>query len=109
MIDFGKMSGTNVLTFAASTFPGTGTLQVWNWSGNIATGGGTDQLFFGNSAGGLTGGTSASVQFFTGSGSGSLGFGTQLANGELVPVPEPSPWMAGLGLLGMALFRRSRV
>jgi fibronectin-binding autotransporter adhesin len=108
VIDFGSLSGTNVLTFAASSLTGTGTLQVWNWSGNVAAGNGTDQLFFGNSASGLTGGTSASVEFFTGPGSGSLGVGSQLPTGELVPVPEPSGLLAALGLLGLTFRRDGR-
>jgi fibronectin-binding autotransporter adhesin len=108
VIDFANLSGTNVFTFAASTFSGAGTLQVWNWSGTPATGGGTDQLFFGNSAGGLTGGTSGSVEFFTGPGSGSLGVGSQLPSGELVPVPEPSGLLAALGLLGLTFRRDGR-
>ena len=98
MIDFG--SGSGKLGFANSrNETWTGTLSVWNWTGQ-ANGGGTDQLFFGNNGIGLTSTQATSVQFFSGSGIGSLGTGSLLNSGELVPVPEP----AALPSAGLLLF-----
>jgi fibronectin-binding autotransporter adhesin len=103
-IDFG--GGTTVLSFAnSSAATWTGTLQILNWTGNIS-GGGADQLVFASA--GLDG-TKISLVTFVDPNGVSGNFGAQFVGNELVPVPEPSPLMIGLGLLGMALYRRSRV
>ena len=109
VIDFGTTSGG--LTFSsigsnASAVP----LQFWNWSGNLGSGGGTDQLI---STGGLGANTSLSdITFFSDSGSpaGNLGTATFASGsaGELVPVPEPGALIGALGLLAPLAWRERR-
>lgn len=78
-LDFG--SGNCVLTFAASAGQTwTGTLLIRNWSGSTA-GGGTDQLFVGTSAGGLTQAQLKKITSPTGQSA------RQLATGEVVLLP----------------------
>ena len=57
-------------------------------------GGGTDQVYFGTDSTGLTGAQLAQVEFFSGAGTGDLGSAIILADGEIVPIPEPSTWVA---------------
>jgi MYXO-CTERM domain-containing protein len=102
-IDFG--AGTSTLAFADShALTWSGTLLISNWSGDSVNGGGTDQLFFGNSAGGLTAAQLAGIQF--------AGFGpgaTILPSGEVVPTAAPEPTgLALAALVGAALLRRRR-
>ena len=79
-IDFG--SGSSVLTFAASSGQTwDGTLTILNWSGSVS-GGGTDQLFVGTSAGGLTSTQLAKIVTPTGQ------TARQLASGEVVLLPK---------------------
>jgi autotransporter-associated beta strand protein len=104
--------GTSILHFADSSAPTwSGLLSVYEWSGSPA-GGGTDQLYFGNSAGGLTANQLALVQFVDpfGPGSGSTS-ARLLPDGELVPIPEPTTTLsslAGFGVLSLRRQRRSR-
>ena len=97
VIDFGATSG--VLTFASLSAASSLPLQIWNWSGTIGTGGGTDRLFI--SSGNFGGSLAASdISFFSDSGvnriSGTIGF---TSNNELVPVPEASTLLGVLGLM----------
>ena len=107
VIDMG--GGASVLQFANSSGAlWGGSLMVWNWSGT-ATGGGTDQLRFGNSGAGLTTTPQvASVSFLDPAGFAAGTYpATLLGSGELVPVPEPSAlFTAGTALA--AAFRRRR-
>jgi autotransporter-associated beta strand protein len=109
-IDLG--SGTSTLAFADSRSSSwTGTLSVWNWSGQRLTGGGTDQLYFGSDASGLTGTQLNQIAFYSDSGSTYLGSGSFAdgLNGEVVPVPEPATWLAGgLAVCGLVVFGRQR-
>jgi autotransporter-associated beta strand protein len=106
VIDFGATSG--VLTFASLTADSSLPLQIWNWSGTIGTGGGTDQLFITN------GFAPSNVSFFNGSGTGlysqATGFtsGGELVPGGLVPVPEASTLLAVLGLMAPLAWRERR-
>ena len=106
-------SGASIIAFAnssASTWTTATTLSIWNWSGTPLTGGGTDQLYFGTDSTGLTSGQLAQVEFFSGAGTGDLGSAIILANGELVPVPEPSTWIGGaLALLAVGWMQRKRL
>ena len=108
ILDFSTASG--IVSFAASNAQTwTGTLQVWNWSGTIATGGGTDRLFFGTNTSGLTAGQISNITFYTGAGTGQINLPLQLlSNGELVPVPEPSALLGGLALLSPIAWRSRR-
>ncbi|QOV90256.1 beta strand repeat-containing protein [Humisphaera borealis] len=91
-IDLG--TGTSILRFAASNaLTWAGTLTVDNWTGTPFSGGGTDRLFVGGDAGGLTS-TQLSQITFTGFEAGAQ----ILPTGEVIPVPEP----AGVALLAMA-------
>jgi len=79
-IDFG--SGTCVLTFDASASESwEGTLTLLNWNGSPA-GGGTDQLFVGTAAGGLTQLQLAKIITPTGK------IARQLSTGEVVLMPH---------------------
>ena len=113
IIDLG--AGASVLRFAdSSALTWTGTLSIWNWSGNPAIGGGTDQLFFGNGSGpGLTASQLMQVKFYSDAGATILpyapGFSAFTGGfGEVVPVPEPSSVVVGLALCGLAGWRERR-
>jgi autotransporter-associated beta strand protein len=109
-------SGTSILAFANSSANsvvwGTGkSLDIWNWSGTPITGGGTDQLYFGSDLTGLTASQLLEIHFYSGAGTGLYGGPTAiLANGEVVPIPEPSTWVAGgLAFSGLLLIHRRRL
>jgi autotransporter-associated beta strand protein len=110
IIDLG--SGSSVLNLAdSSSLSGnwSGTLSVFDWTGNLS-GGGLDQLFFGNSASGLTNGQLSAINFYSGAGTGFLGTGAILSDGEVVPltaVPEPSTVAAGI-LVSIAMLGHLR-
>ncbi len=110
VIDFGATSG--VITFTSLSADSHLPLQIWNWSGTIGTGGGTDRLFI---TGGLGGSLAASdISFFSGSGTGlytgatTFTSGNELVPGELVPVPEASTLLAVLGLIAPLAWRERR-
>jgi hypothetical protein len=109
VIDFGATSG--VLTLASLSAASSLPLQIWNWSGTIGLGGGTDRLFITNGFGGSL--VASDVSFFSGSGtglySGATTFsGNELVPGELVPVPEASTLLAVLGLMAPLAWRERR-
>lgn len=115
IIDMGSVSSiiafANSLTQAANW---SGTLSIYNWSGTVTTGGGTDQLFFGNLFGGLSPTQLADFQFYNGAGTGAFLPGAiQLNDGEVVPtiltpVPEPSTWLAAALALGAVVWTQRR-
>jgi autotransporter-associated beta strand protein len=110
VIDLG--AGASVLAFADSsgaTWTGT-FLDVWNWTGTVDAGGGTDQLFFGSDLTGLTIEQLGKIRFFSDGGTTQLGTGaTILGNGEVVPsaIPEPTS-VATLGVAALGLLARRR-
>ena len=115
IIDMGNAA--SIVAFASSilsTWSPTATLSIYNWSGTPATGGGTDQLYFGNLLGGLSSVQLAQFQFYTGAGTGAFLPGAiQLSDGEVVPtimtpVPEPSTWLAAALTLGLVLWTQRR-
>ena len=111
IIDFG--AGTSLLTSASAAGSSwTGTLSIWNWTGIPVTGGGTDQLLLTSAAanGNIT---FSNINFFSGAGTGQIGFGSAFVpngfgGGEIVPVPEPSSVATVMGLLGLIGWRERR-
>lgn len=94
VIDLG--SASSILAFAnSSANTWTGQLSIYNWTGSV-NGGGTDQLYFGNTSSGLNTSQLDSITFFSDSGTTSLGTAGILSTGEVVPVPEPSTYVAGM-------------
>ncbi len=108
VIDFGSGAGLLTLASLASSAPGVA-LQVWNWSGTVFSGGGSDQLI---STGGLGLNIDPSdVRFFSGAGTGDLGSAMFVgggSTGELVPIPEAGSALTALLLLGSAGWRERR-
>ncbi len=86
-------SGASLLHLASSAANAaqwTGILSITNWSGSLA-GGGTDELFFGTSAAGLTAGQLADIHFISPANLAPGTYGAKiLATGEVVAIPEPS-------------------
>ncbi len=109
VIDLGTNASANSLIFAASAGTWTGTLSIYNWTGVPSVGGGPDHVFFGTDGSGLNAGQLGQISFFSGPGTGFLGSGGILGNGEIVPVPEPSTILAALALLGLAGWREARL
>jgi hypothetical protein len=101
VIDFGATSG--VLTFASLTADSSLPLHIWNWSGNLGIGGGTDRFIISN---GLA---PSNVSFFSGSGTGLYSGATVFtSSNELVPVPEASTLLGVLGLMAPLAWRERR-
>src|SRR5207237_378854 len=104
-------SGASILAFAnTSASSWTGSLSIYNWSGTPFTGGGTDQLYFGNTSSGLTGAQLNQISFYSDAGNSLFGGGAAiLSSGEVVPIPEPSTWLAAalaVGVIGHSQRRR---
>ena len=97
-----------MLTFASLSAASSLSLQIWNWSGTIGTGGGTDRFII--SSGSFAGSLAASdISFFSGSGTGLYSGATAFTStGELVPVPEASTLLAVLGLIAPLAWRERR-
>jgi MYXO-CTERM domain-containing protein len=74
------------------------------------TGNGTDQLYFGTDATGLTATQLSQIAFYSDSGTTFLGIGGYGLglDGELVPVPEPGTWFAAALALGALAFTQRR-
>ncbi len=107
VIDFG--SGSGILNFA-SLESGTAGLpvQIWNWSGNVWIGGGTDQLKITSA---LLGANIllSDITIFSDSGVTTVRTGeVAWANGELVAIPEVSGALGGLALLLPLAWRERR-
>lgn len=102
-IDLG--SGSSILHFADSSsasWTSNIKLSITNWSGS-PSGSGPDQILFGSNSGGLTSAQIAEIQFVNPDGYAAGTYGaTILSSGELVPVPEPSTWIAAALALGAA-------
>ena len=96
ILDLGH--GASVIAFRNSNrnlFTGinwTSTLKIYNWTGNPLNGGGSDQIYFGNDATGLSANQLQQIQFYSGFGTGAYPPGAIiLSTGEIVPAPEPAP------------------
>jgi autotransporter-associated beta strand protein len=112
IIDLGNLS--SILAFAnSSSQTWTGTLSIYNWTGTPLSGGGTDQLFFGNSALGLNGTQLLQFQFYSDAGlTPYLPGAVILSSGEVVPtaIPEPGTWVgAALALAAIGFTQRRRL
>jgi autotransporter-associated beta strand protein len=104
-------AGASILAFAnSSAQTWTGTLSIYNWSGTPVTGNGTDQLYFGTDATGLTATQLSQIAFYSDSGTTFLGIGGYALDmdGELGPVPEPATWFVGALAFGGLGFRERR-
>lgn len=113
IIDMGT-TGANTVTFAASAAASwTGmTLDIYNWTGTVDAGGGTDKLFFGNSGAGLGASQLAKIRFFSTAGTTQVGVGSAiLSTGEVIASSVPEPTCLGLAAItgGILAGRRRRV
>jgi autotransporter-associated beta strand protein len=111
VIDLGVGSTTSVLHFADShlvAWTAAKTLTIDDWNGSLS-GGGAEELLFGTTSSGLTASQIAEIQFLNPAGLGPGTWGAKiLATGEIVPVPEPSTWVAGGLALASLLFTQRR-
>ena len=69
---------------------------------------GSDNVYFGSDATGLTAAQLSQIEFFSGAGTGDLGSAQILSTGEIVPVPEPATWAAGIMMVGSVAFSQRR-
>jgi autotransporter-associated beta strand protein len=108
-IDFGNLS--SVLRFSSGTLSALNgyTLTIMNWTGTIATTGGTDQLIFNNGMQALAGTSSSQIQFVIGSNTYDALFLARPDLGanviEVVPIPEPGTVGAAVLLLALLAWR----
>lgn len=106
-----NLLNTSVLHFADSSgaaWTASQILRIDNWSGS-PTGGGTEQLIFGSTSTGLSTTQLGQIQFLDPAGFAAGTYGaTILSTGEVVPVPEPSTWIAGALALGAVAFTQRR-
>ncbi len=105
-IDLGN--GNSILQFANSAAPPwnvSAQLLIQNWSG-LLTGGGTDQIYFGNNTSGLTPAKLSQIQFINPAGLAPGTYGAQiLPTGEIVPVPEPTALLTASLVLILCLLQ----
>jgi hypothetical protein len=105
----------NISSSAFQAASWNGTLSIYNWSGTLLSGNGTDQLYFGTDATGLTPTQLLQIRFYSDSGSTFLGFGSWPTDldGEVIPlaaVPEPSTWIgAALALAAIGFTQRKKL
>jgi hypothetical protein len=101
-----------VLRFADSSgaaWTGGTALTIEAWTGS-PFGGGTDQLYFGTTSGGLTVGQVGQIQFLNPAGFAPGTYNAQiLANGEVVPVPEPATGIGAPAPVVLAAGHRWRI
>ncbi|WP_309399259.1 hypothetical protein [Cerasicoccus maritimus] len=103
-IDLGSDLGDgSTLNFSNSSGNAwTGDLYITGWNGD-SEGGGLDQVYFGNSSGGLTTSQVNSIYFVNPWGTTGIYEARILSSGEVVPVlPEPSTYAFGAFLIGAA-------
>jgi autotransporter-associated beta strand protein len=107
IIDLGSSASViNFASSAAAAWTAGKTLTITNWNGNWMTGGGTDRIFFGSDSSGLTASQLSQIRF-----ADPDGYYTTvaiLANGEIVPVPEPATVLAVFLVGGLVAYRERR-
>ena len=100
--------GDSILRFdnsSGTTWTAAQTVSVTGWSGAVA-GGGTDQLYFGNTSSGLTAGQLSQIVFVNPAGFAPGNYGALiLSTGEVVPVPEPAVYVTLFLLLAYVGWR----
>ncbi|MDB5320154.1 MAG: hypothetical protein JWN40_1785 [Phycisphaerales bacterium] len=102
LIDMGASSSIVAFADSKAAAWGSNILNVYNWSGNPDVGGGTDRLFFGSDATGLTATQLADIRFFTDAGVTPIGSSAaMLGTGEVVPVVNGVPEPTSLALIGL--------
>lgn len=89
------VSGT-LLTFTGTGTRTAGTLTINGWDGFMGIGGGPDRLVFGTS---LSSAFLSNIFWSQQNITGAL----QLASGEIIPIPEPSSVLGGIGLAALAV------
>ncbi|MBI3879937.1 MAG: autotransporter-associated beta strand repeat-containing protein, partial [Verrucomicrobia bacterium] len=97
-------NGASILHFGKSssaTWTG-GVLNIVDWTGSGpgGGGGGTDQIYFGTDASGLTSGELSLIRFVDPNGLTGTYAATMLSSGEIVPVPEPATIVSVIFLIG---------
>lgn len=109
-------NGASIIAFANSNnllrvLTWSGTLKIYDWTGTPITGAGTDQLYFGSDATGLSVSQLQQIQFYSGAGTGAYNAGAIiLSTGEVVPVPEPATWLAATFAIGaVGCLRRRQI
>lgn len=108
-IDLGQSN--SVISFADSSGQSwTGAiLRILNWTGTVGAGDGTDQVYFGTTAGGLMQAQLDQISFYSDAdGLNFLGTGMILSDGEVVPVPEPATWAGAALALGAIAWKQLR-
>jgi fibronectin-binding autotransporter adhesin len=103
-------NGASIVHFADSSAAAwsPGTLTIAGWTGAMS-GSGVDQLYFGNSAAGLTAAQLAQIHFLDPSGFAPGVYPAQiLGTGELVAIPEPRTFVLSLFAFSIALLGRLR-
>jgi autotransporter-associated beta strand protein len=107
--------GASVLAFDTSsgqTWNPLSSLSIYNYSGALITGNGTDQLYIGSDVTGLTALQLQQISFYSDEGLtfiGKGGWGLDL-DGEVVPVavPEAATWISAALALGAGAFTQRR-
>jgi autotransporter-associated beta strand protein len=110
IIDLGN--GASILAFAKSSnvpWDAGTSLSIYNWSGDKA-GGGADQVLFGGNAMGLSSAQLNQIMFYSDGGVTPLGTAVfaPMADGEIVPAPEPATWVPAAFALGALLSTQLR-
>jgi len=113
VIDLSNAANARSLYFAdSSAISWTGTLSIWNWNGTnlhgTSYGAGDRQIFFGNSASGLTQSQLDNISFYSDSGSSFIGTAFIRSTGEIAAVPEPEVYATALLLLFGAAYHFGR-
>ena len=103
--NFDLGAGDSVIQFTDSStesWTAGQTFLLLNWTGSLS-GGGTDQVFFGNDSSGITGTQVGQITFRDPFGLDAGDYSAQiLGTGEVVPVPEPSTYAIIFGLVAGA-------
>ena len=111
VIDLG--AGASILPFAGSSAQTwIAALSIYNCSGTLVAGHGTDQLYFDTDSTNLTATQLSQIAFYSDSGTTLLGTAVYASglDGEIVPVSEPSTWFAAaLAFGGLGFMQRRRM